>query len=55
MEKLNLHSPDFTQENIAKLAELFPNCVTETRESDGTLNKGHRLRSTASRAVYVGR
>ena len=32
MEKLNLHSPDFTQANIAKLAELFPNCVTEIKD-----------------------
>ena len=39
MEKLNLHSPDFTQANIEKLAELFPNCVTETRAADGTLKK----------------
>ena len=39
MEKLNLHTPDFTEANIAKLAELFPNCVTETRESDGSLKK----------------
>jgi adenine-specific DNA-methyltransferase len=39
MEKLKLHSPDFTQANIAKLAELFPNCVTETRVADGTLKK----------------
>ncbi|MFZ4860268.1 MAG: site-specific DNA-methyltransferase, partial [Desulfuromonadaceae bacterium] len=39
MEKLNLHSPDFTQANIQKLAELFPNCVTETRAADGTLKK----------------
>ncbi len=39
MEKLNLHSPDFTQANIEKLTELFPNCVTETRAADGTLKK----------------
>ncbi len=39
MEKLTLHSPDFTQANIEKLAELFPNCVTETRAADGTLKK----------------
>jgi adenine-specific DNA-methyltransferase len=39
MEKLNLHSPDFTKANIEKLAELFPNCVTETRAADGTLKK----------------
>ena len=32
MEKLKLHSPDFTQANIAKLAELFPNCVTEIKD-----------------------
>ena len=39
MDKLNLYSPDFTKANIEKLAELFPNCVTETRAADGTLKK----------------
>lgn len=38
MDKLKMHSPDLTDENIAKIAELFPNCVTETEE--GTTN-GH--------------
>jgi len=28
-DKLKMHSPDLTQENIAKIRELFPNCVTE--------------------------
>ena len=37
MEILKLHSPDFTQENIAKLAELFPNCVTEIKDEGGRL------------------
>jgi adenine-specific DNA-methyltransferase len=37
MEKLKLHSPDFTHENIAKLAELFPNCVTEAQAEDGKI------------------
>ena len=37
MEKLKMHSPDFTDENIAKVAELFPNCITETKETV----KGH--------------
>lgn len=32
MEKLKMHSPDLTQENIAKLGELFPGCVTEARD-----------------------
>ncbi len=30
MEKLKMHTPDFTGVNIAKLAALFPNCVTGT-------------------------
>ncbi len=57
MDKLNLHSPDFTQANIAKLAELFPNCVTETRESDGTLKKTvdfDQLRQELSTSVVEG-
>lgn len=37
MDKLKLHSPDFTQENIAKLAALFPNCVTESRDDKGAV------------------
>lgn len=32
MEKLKMHSPDLTQENIAKIRELFPGCVTEARD-----------------------
>lgn len=37
MEKLDLITPNFTDENIAKLAELFPNCVTETKGDDGEI------------------
>jgi adenine-specific DNA-methyltransferase len=29
-DKLDLQSPNFTKENIQKLADLFPHCVTET-------------------------
>ena len=29
MDKLDLKTPNFTNENIQKLSELFPNCVTE--------------------------
>ena len=36
MDKLKLHSPDFTRANIAKLAELFPNCVTEVQDGGGS-------------------
>ena len=37
MEKLKMHSPDLTQENIAKIRELFPHCVTEAGDEDGNL------------------
>lgn len=39
MDKLKLHTPDFTSENVTKLAELFPNCVTEARDERGTLKR----------------
>ncbi|ATY14919.1 site-specific DNA-methyltransferase [Amycolatopsis sp. AA4] len=35
MEKLRMTSPDLTAANIDKLAELFPNVVTETLDADG--------------------
>ena len=31
-DKLKMHSPDLSQENIAKIRELFPGCVTEARD-----------------------
>jgi adenine-specific DNA-methyltransferase len=37
MEKLKLHTPDLVAENIRMLAEVFPNCVTETRNEHGEL------------------
>lgn len=32
-----MHSPDFTEQNVARLAELFPNCVTEAADDNGEL------------------
>lgn len=32
-----MHSPNLTQENIARIRELFPNCVTEARDGQGVL------------------
>lgn len=32
MEKMKMHSPNLTQENIRKIMELFPNCVTEAED-----------------------
>ena len=39
MEKLKMHSPNFVEENITKLAALFPNCVTESNDGKGNLKK----------------
>ena len=37
MENLKMHSPNLTEGNIAKIAELFPNCITEVvDENHGT-------------------
>lgn len=57
MEKLKLHTPDFTDENVAKLAELFPNCVTEARDDDGTVKRAvdfDQLRQELSTSVVDG-
>ena len=35
MNKLKMHSPDLTQDNIAHIRSLFPGCVTEARGADG--------------------
>jgi adenine-specific DNA-methyltransferase len=37
VKKLKMHSPDLSQDNIAKIRELFPNCVVEAR--DGATGK----------------
>lgn len=39
MDKLKMHSPNLMEGNIAKLAELFPNCVTESTNGNGQLEK----------------
>lgn len=57
MEKLKMHSPDFTQENIAKLAELFPNCVTEAQDGSGKVKRSvdfDQLRQELSDHVVDG-
>lgn len=35
MEKLKMHSLNITQQNIDRICELFPNCVTEAKDVDG--------------------
>lgn len=32
-----MHSPNLTQNNIARIRELFPNCITEAKGEDGSM------------------
>ncbi len=57
MEMLKCHTPDFTTENIQKLATLFPNCVVEVRNAEGNPTKAidfDQLRQELSTAVVEG-
>lgn len=57
MEKLKLHSPDLTQANIDKLAQLFPNCVAEARDADGVVKRSidfDQLRQELSTSIVEG-
>ena len=40
MDKMKLQTPDLTAQNVEKLAALFPNCVTEMKDENGTVKKG---------------
>ena len=57
MEKLKLHTPDLTTQNIEKIAALFPNCVTETKDAKGGIKRGidfDQLRQELSDHVVEG-
>ncbi len=52
-----MHTPDFSDDNIAKLAALFPTCVTESRDEDGKLKRAidfDQLRQELSAHVVEG-
>lgn len=40
MDHMKFETPGMTAENIDRIAELFPNCVTEMRDGDGKLKRG---------------
>ena len=40
VEKMKFETPDMTAGNVEKIAELFPNCVTEMREENGKVKRG---------------
>ena len=39
MNKPKFETPDMTQKNIDKIAQMFPNCITETKDENGYLKK----------------
>lgn len=57
MEHLKMHSPNMVDQNIEKLAELFPGCVTEAQGEDGKLRKAidfDLLKQELSRNIVEG-
>ena len=37
MDKLQMHSPNLTEDKIGRIREMFPGCVTEARGEDGSV------------------
>ncbi|MBD8896196.1 site-specific DNA-methyltransferase [Desulfovibrio desulfuricans] len=57
MNKLKLHTPNLTQGNIARIRELFPNCVTEAKGEDGKVKLAvdfDLLRQELSESIVEG-
>ena len=57
MCKMKFETPEISSRNIDKIAELFPNCVTEMRDEDGNLKRGvnfEMLRQMLSDDVVEG-
>lgn len=57
MDKLKMHSPNLTQENIARIRELFPGCVTEAKSKYGSVKLAvdfDQLRQELSESIVEG-
>ena len=57
MDKMKMHSPDLSQENIAKIRALFPDCVTEAADEQGNIRLAvdfDQLRQTLSDHIVEG-
>ncbi|AKL34418.1 site-specific DNA-methyltransferase [Klebsiella michiganensis] len=57
MDKLKMHSPNLVEQNIDKLAALFPNCVTESKDENGKLKQAidfDLLKQELSRHIVDG-
>lgn len=52
-----MHTPDLTEANIARIRELFPNCITESRDESGELKLAvdfDQLRQELSDSIVEG-
>lgn len=52
-----MHSPNLTQENIARIRDLFPGCVTEAKGEDGSVKLAvdfDQLRQELSESIVEG-
>lgn len=57
MDRLKMHSTNLTQDNIARIAELFPGCVTEARNEDGSVKLAvdfDQLRQELAESIVEG-
>jgi len=57
MEKLKMHSPNLMQDNVARIRELFPNCVTEAKGEDGDVKLAvdfDQLRQELAESIVEG-
>ncbi|MBM3072690.1 site-specific DNA-methyltransferase [Lelliottia sp. RWM.1] len=57
MEKLKMHSPNLTQDNIAHIRDLFPGCVTEAKGEDGCVKLAvdfDQLRQELAESIVEG-
>ncbi|UZF20952.1 site-specific DNA-methyltransferase [Ralstonia pseudosolanacearum] len=57
MDRLKMHSPNLTQDNITRIRELFPSCVTEAKGEDGSVKLGvdfDQLRQELSEVIVEG-
>lgn len=57
MEKMKMHSPNLTQDNVVRIRELFPNCVTEAKGEDGAVKLAvdfDQLRQELAESIVEG-
>ena len=57
MDKLKMHSPNLTQDNIARIRDLFPGCVTEVKATGGSVKLAvdfDQLRQELSESIVDG-